>query len=269
MTEILSGVLAASGLLVWVGDRPLVARRRVIALRGAPQPGWSFLAGLSMADLRPRHAASRVPLRRPGPARPRARLTVAAAFSAVTGWLAGGGSWAAVAAASAWGAGWVIAGREAAATRATRAAETAALPGAADLLAICLTAGGSPVDSLRLVAEAVGPPLQSRLEQVSAALSLGADADGAWASADDNDPLVALRRAYARASATGAPLADTVAGVAEDQRQRRRWTAQAAARRAGVLAVGPLVLCFLPAFVLLGVVPIVVGIAGEVLGDLR
>jgi hypothetical protein len=59
-----------------------------------------------------------------------------------------------------------------------------------------------------------------------------------------------------------------VAAVADDQRRRRRWSAEAAARRAGVHAVGPLVLCFLPAFVLLGVVPVVLSIAAEVLGDL-
>jgi pilus assembly protein TadC len=67
---------------------------------------------------------------------------------------------------------------------------------------------------------------------------------------------------------SGAPLADMVAAVADDQRRRRRWSAEAAARRAGVQAVGPLVLCFLPAFVLLGVVPVVLSIAAEVLGGL-
>ena len=78
----------------------------------------------------------------------------------------------------------------------------------------------------------------------------------------------ALVVALARAMESGAPWADTVAAVADDQRRRRRWSAEAAARRAGVLAVGPLVICFLPAFVLLGVVPVVLGIAAEVLGDL-
>lgn len=42
--------------------------------------------------------------------------------------------------------------------------------------------------------------------------------------------------------------------------------ADAAAGRAGVLIAGPLGLCFLPAFVCSRIVPVVAGLAGEVLG---
>jgi len=70
------------------------------------------------------------------------------------------------------------------------------------------------------------------------------------------------------ASATGAPLAATVSAVADDARERARWDAEASARRAGVRAVGPLAVCFLPAFLLLGVVPIVASVAGQVLAGL-
>ena len=41
------------------------------------------------------------------------------------------------------------------------------------------------------------------------------------------------------------------------------------ARRAGVQAVGPLAACFLPAFVLVGVVPVVVGVAQALLAGWR
>ena len=56
--------------------------------------------------------------------------------------------------------------------------------------------------------------------------------------------------------------------LADDERDRARWAAEAAAQRAGVRAIGPLVVCFLPAFVLVGVVPVVGGIAGQVVADL-
>ena len=46
------------------------------------------------------------------------------------------------------------------------------------------------------------------------------------------------------------------------------FAAEQAARRVGVLAVAPLGLCFLPAFVLLGVVPVVIGLAGPLLATL-
>ena len=85
----------------------------------------------------------------------------------------------------------------------------------------------------------------------------------------NGDPLAPLARAFIRSDATGAPIADTVTAVADDQRRVARWAAEAAARRAGVLAVGPLALCFLPAFVLTGVVPVIVAVAGDVLNGLR
>ncbi|MFB9964969.1 hypothetical protein ACFFOP_20530 [Sinosporangium siamense] len=42
-------------------------------------------------------------------------------------------------------------------------------------------------------------------------------------------------------------------------------TSMAAARRVGVYAVAPLGLCFLPAFVVVGVVPTMVGLASGVM----
>ena len=39
------------------------------------------------------------------------------------------------------------------------------------------------------------------------------------------------------------------------------------ARRAGVLVTAPVGLCFLPAFIAVGVLPVVIGLAGGVLGE--
>lgn len=63
---------------------------------------------------------------------------------------------------------------------------------------------------------------------------------------------------------SGAALADGVADLAEQSRQEAAHSAVAAAERAGVLIAGPLGLCFLPAFVCLGIVPVVAGLAGHV-----
>ncbi|MCU1621436.1 MAG: hypothetical protein JWL79_281, partial [Frankiales bacterium] len=56
--------------------------------------------------------------------------------------------------------------------------------------------------------------------------------------------------------------------VAADARRRQAVDAHRRAARAGVLAVLPLGACFLPAFVLLGVVPAVIGLAGPLLSSL-
>ena len=69
-----------------------------------------------------------------------------------------------------------------------------------------------------------------------------------------------------RSARSGASLADAVAELAEAERASAEDAAAAAAERAGVLISGPLGLCFLPAFVCLGIVPVVIGLAGNVLG---
>lgn len=154
------------------------------------------------------------------------------------------------------------------------------LPRAADLLATCLSAGLAPADAVAVVGDVVGGPVAEALRPVSAALRAGADPATAWRRVGEGDaaggllpgsqaPLLRLSRAFARASVTGAPLADTLSGLADDERQRARWAAEASVRRSAVRAVGPLAVCFLPAFLLLGVVPVVAGVAAEVLGRLR
>jgi pilus assembly protein TadC len=147
-------------------------------------------------------------------------------------------------------------------------AVAAALPRFADLVAACLESGAAPADALDVVRRHLPGPMADRLAPVVGALRSGFDPLTVYVAHGRDDPVRGLVVALARAMESGAPLADTVAAVADDQRRRRRWSAEAAARRAGVHAVGPLVVCFLPAFVLLGVVPVVLGIATEVLGDL-
>ena len=144
----------------------------------------------------------------------------------------------------------------------------AAVPRFADLVAACLESGAAPAEALDVVRRHLAGPVADRLAPVAGALRSGVDPLTVYDGQGRDDPVRGLVVALARAMESGAPLADTVAAVADEQRRRRRWSAEAAARRAGVLAVGPLVVCFLPAFVLLGVVPVVLGIAADVLGDL-
>ena len=55
--------------------------------------------------------------------------------------------------------------------------------------------------------------------------------------------------------------------LADQSRHEAADAASAAAERASVLIAGPLGLCYLPAFVCLGIVPVVAGLAGDVLGS--
>jgi pilus assembly protein TadC len=64
---------------------------------------------------------------------------------------------------------------------------------------------------------------------------------------------------------SGAALAQGIEDLAVQLRAEAADSASAKAERAAVLIAGPLGLCYLPAFLCLGVVPVVAGLAGEVL----
>lgn len=149
-------------------------------------------------------------------------------------------------------------------------AEVAAdLPLALDLLAACLTGGATPAAAVEAVAAAVPGACGERFARVAAALAVGSAASEAWrALGQGPGPDGAAARALARAADGGAPVASSVLRIAADARREASARAGRAARRAGVLAVGPLGLCFLPAFLLIGVVPAVVGLAGPLLAGL-
>jgi pilus assembly protein TadC len=76
----------------------------------------------------------------------------------------------------------------------------------------------------------------------------------------------ALLRLARRSASSGTALAQGVAELADEIRTAAGHQAAASAERASVLIAGPLGLCFLPAFVCLGIIPTVAGLAGDVFG---
>jgi Flp pilus assembly protein TadB len=160
----------------------------------------------------------------------------------------------------------VVLGRmEPASVRRRRQRISADLPLAVDLLAACLRAGRPPDEALVVVAPAVAGPLGELLDQVEHRLRLGADPIDAWRQLADEPACASLARAVQRALTSGAALAQTLEHVAADARQERRWTADEQARAVETRAVVPLGLCFLPAFVLIGIVPTIAGSLSSIL----
>jgi pilus assembly protein TadC len=155
--------------------------------------------------------------------------------------------------------------REPARQRQERLAAAADLPLGADLLAAALRAG-APVDgAAAAVADALGGPLGERLRRTARALQLGADPAEAWAHLAGIDGAERLAAAAVRTSASGGALARALGRLADDLRADRAAALEAAAQRAGVLIVLPLGLCFLPAFLLAGLVPVLIAAIGDVL----
>jgi pilus assembly protein TadC len=146
--------------------------------------------------------------------------------------------------------------------RQRREAVDAELPFACDLLAVVLGAGVPVGGALAAVAGVVRQPLAGILDRVARLYALGAEPRRAWAEVPDQ--LTPLARALVRAGDQGAPVAAALGSLAADARAARRGRVESDVRRAGVWVLAPLGLCFLPAFVCLGVVPLVLGIAGQV-----
>ncbi|BCJ72116.1 hypothetical protein CS0771_16600 [Catellatospora sp. IY07-71] len=154
---------------------------------------------------------------------------------------------------------------EPAAVRAERVQVLADLPWAVDLVGAALRAG-APLDGAVLaVAAALDGPAAVRLQRIGRSLRLGATPAEAWQHLADLPPARRLVAAAERSSASGSALAGALHRCADDLRADAAVRRQAGAQRAGVLIVLPLGLCFLPAFVLAGLVPVVLAVLGEVL----
>lgn len=135
----------------------------------------------------------------------------------------------------------------------------AELPPALDLLAACLSAGAMLDSALAAVAVAFDGPIGAVLADAARLTALGAPPEDAWSAALRDQRWAPVARAAIRAHHSGAALTDVLNRAASDLRRDLRTQAEAAAARASVKAVLPLGLCFLPAFLLLGVVPVVAG----------
>lgn len=136
------------------------------------------------------------------------------------------------------------------------------LPLALDLLAACVRSGVPTLAALEAVAAAVAPPLGARLTALTAGVRVGLPADQ-LGSPDQPAQLRTVTDALARAVYAGAALAPTVERLAARQRRHARAAGEARARAVAVWSVLPLAACFLPAFVLVSVVPVVVGLFGQ------
>ena len=123
-----------------------------------------------------------------------------------------------------------------------------------ELVAICLQSGLPTDRAVRLAAHASGD--RSGLARLARSLELG--------EVDNLDahlaPVVSLIE-FSRS--TGVALAPLLSGLAVDLRRSEHRRRQLAAARLGVHLVIPLGACILPSFVLLGVVPVLLTLIGD------
>lgn len=197
---------------------------------------------------------------RPAPAR-----LAAGALGLAVALVAGGGVGVAAGVLAAFGADRMLRTLEPGGVRRRRESRQAELPLVLDLLGVCLRAGTPLVAAQETVAEALPGPFSADLRVVAGLQRLGSGPAAAWAEFASDPDLAPVARAVSRSAESGSRLAAAFERLATDRRTALAAAGQARARRAGVIAMGPLGLCFLPAFVSLGIVPIVLSLATTVL----
>ena len=225
-------------------------------------PAWLLLAGAALlvpGTRRRRHRAARAEgARAAGLGRPVAILAVLAAC-VVTAGIRTGLLVAALAAAPLW----LLLGHLR--DRPAAVPPDPALPLTLDLAAAALRSGHPLARALELAAPLARADVAVRFQRVAGLLRLGAGPDQAWAVAARDGPLVPLARLAVRSAESGIKVAAAFERAAAELRSEQAAAGTARAHRAGVVALAPLAACFLPSFVCLGVVPVVVGIARSAL----
>lgn len=223
----------------------------------------AVLAGCAGALL-PRHsgrlARARAPVESSGDGaaavrRFRVPLGVLAALGGVT---LVGPPWGLVAALLLFAGVWSAANRvEPAAVRRQREQARRDLPHVVHLLALALSSGASVPSALRLVEEAL-PASTAALRTARGRLDLGLAPQVVWSAVAEQPGLAPLGRTLVRAEVVGASPAAALAQLADELADLARADVEDRARAVGIRAALPLGLCLLPAFLLIGIVPLVV-----------
>lgn len=129
-----------------------------------------------------------------------------------------------------------------------------------DLVRAALAAGADVVGAIDAIGDALPPGQREVYARAARALRLGAT----WDSAFDTEDAVGL--ALAPAWTDGVDPEPLLAHAAASIRRGRQARAREAAARLGVRLVLPLGLCLLPAFVLLGLVPLLISAGVDLWG---
>lgn len=131
------------------------------------------------------------------------------------------------------------------------------LPHTLELLAGCLASGLPLRRAVREVGAAMTGPVGDDLRLVMGQVDVGIDERQAWLALEDSPGWTGIARDIARAAEAGSGLRLALDRHAVRARKTAHTHRQARARTIGVRSVLPLMVCFLPAFVLIGIVPTV------------
>lgn len=148
------------------------------------------------------------------------------------------------------------------------AAVEAAVPDAVELLVLLVHAGLSPHQAVAALAADAPPPIRPGFVAVVDRMERGSALADALAALPERlgPALTTVADTLAIAVRHGTPIADALAQLSIDARQRRRRAAEAAARKLPVRLSFPLVFATLPSFVLVAIAPAIIAALSS-LGD--
>ncbi|WP_067438605.1 type II secretion system F family protein [Nocardioides jensenii] len=131
------------------------------------------------------------------------------------------------------------------------------LPQVVQLLGLVLAAGGSLPEALHQVAAALPGPGTEPLRRADARLGFGMAPVDVWRELSNSPAYERVGRALLRAETSGVPIADVVRRLGLDLAREERARVEDRARTVGVRAAVPLGLLLLPAFLVVGIVPVI------------
>jgi pilus assembly protein TadC len=129
-------------------------------------------------------------------------------------------------------------------------------PGGLDAIAACLDAGLPLRRGTEVVAGLSPVDLAVRLRIVVSGIGVGLSDADAWLALAADPVLGTVARDVSRAADWGTAVSSVLTDAAQDLRRQAEVESKTRARAVGVRTVLPLTVCYLPAFILLGIVPI-------------
>ncbi len=146
-------------------------------------------------------------------------------------------------------------------TRRQRAAIEAALPDAIEMLILVVRAGMTPHQAVSMLTERAPLPIRPAFVEVDRRRSRGATlADSLRALPEIvGSAANVVADALAMSERYGTPIGEALEQLSVDVRERRVRHAEAQARKLPIRMSFPLVICTLPSFVLIAIVPAVLG----------
>ncbi len=162
---------------------------------------------------------------------------------------------------------WIGLGRlESQAARQNRIVAASFVPETLDIMALCLRAG-QPLRPAIATAISVLPPAAGRpLRDVERGINVGMPDSQAWSALSADEAWGPVAQDIAMATAHGLPVQRVLIRHSESMRRAVKAERLASAKSVGVKSVLPLGLCHLPAFIFLGVIPVIAGGVAHIFG---